>query len=189
VICSGSERVVAYETTSGEEVWSHEGLENNAVPSPVASDKIAYLVAGYPKKRVLAITLGVKGDLTGTTNLLWKYEKGSGYVPSPLLLNDELYLMTDSGLLSCLDAKTGAVKYDSERLPDPAKFTASPLAVAGHILLTSESGDTFVLRAGAKHELVRKNSLGEKVFAVADGRLFIRGETNLFCIGAATVAQ
>jgi len=186
VICSGMEKIVAYDTGTGEEIWSHEGLENNAVPSPVASDKIAYLVAGYPKKRVLAITLGAKGDLTGTTNLLWKYEKGSGYVPSPLLLGNELYLMTDSGLLSCLDAKTGEVKFDSERLPDPAKFTASPLAVAGHILLTSEAGDTFVLRAGTKHEFVRKNPLGEKVFAslaVADGRLFIRGETNLFCIG------
>ena len=186
VICSGMEKIVAYDTGTGEEIWSHEGLENNAVPSPVATDKIAYLVAGYPKKRVLAITLGAKGDLTGTTNLLWKYEKGSGYVPSPLLLGGELYLMTDSGLLSCLDAETGAVRYDSERLPDLAKFTASPLAVSGHILLTSEAGDTFVLRAGAKHEFVRKNPLGEKVFAslaVADGRLYIRGETNLFCIG------
>ena len=110
----------------------------------------------------------------------------AGYVPSPLLLGNDFYLMTDSGLLSCLDAKTGEVRYDSERLPDPAKFTASPLAVAGHLLLTSEAGDTFVLRAGAKHEFERKNPIGEKVYAslaVADGHLFIRGETNLFCIG------
>lgn len=186
VIASGAEKIVAYDTATGEEIWSHEGLENNAVPSPVANDKAAYLVSGYPKKRVLAIALGAKGDLTGTTNLLWKYDKGSGYVPSPLLLNDELYLMTDSGLLSCLDAKTGAVRYDSERLPDPAKFTASPVAVAGHLLLTSEGGDTFVLKAGTKYEFVRKNPLGERVYAslaFADGRIFIRGETNLFCIG------
>jgi len=186
VIASGSEKIVAYDTTTGEEIWSHDGLENNAVPSPVANDKTAYLVSGYPKKRILAIALGAKGDLTGTTNLLWKYEKGSGYVPSPLLLGNELYLMTDSGLLSCLDAKTGAVRYDSERLPDPAKFTASPVAVDGHLLLTSEGGDTFVLKAGSKFEFVRKNPIGEKVLAslaVVDGRIFIRGETNLFCIG------
>jgi len=186
VIASGAERIVAYDTATGEEIWSHEGLENNAVPSPVADDKMAYLVSGYPKKRVLAIALGAKGDLTGSTNLLWKYDKGSGYVPSPLLLGNELYLMTDSGLLSCLDAKTGAVRYDSERLPDPAKFTASPVAVGGHLLLTSEGGDTFVLRAGTKYEFVRKNPIGEKVYAslaVVDGQIFIRGETNLFCIG------
>ena len=186
VIASGSEKIVAYDTATGEEIWSHEGLENNAVPSPVANDKTAYLVSGYPKKRILAIALGAKGDLTGTTNLLWKYDKGSGYVPSPLLLGNELYLMNDSGLLSCLDAKNGSVYYDSERLPDPAKFTASPVAVDGHLLLTSEAGDTFVLKAGSKYEFVRKNAIGEKVFAslaVVDGRIFIRGETNLFCIG------
>jgi outer membrane protein assembly factor BamB len=186
VIASGLEKIVAYDTTSGEEVWSHEGLENNAVPSPVASDKVAYLVSGYPKKRVLAIALGAKGDLTGTTNVIWKYDRGAGYVPSPLLLGNDFYLMTDSGMLSCLDAKTGEVHYDAERLPEAAKFTASPLGVAGHILLTSETGDTFVLRAGTKHEFIRKNPIGEKVYAslaVADGHLFIRGETNLFCIG------
>lgn len=186
VIASGSEKIVAYDTATGDEIWSHEGLENNAVPSPVANDRMAYLVSGYPKKRVLAIALGAKGDLTGTTNLCWKYDKGSGYVPSPLLLGDEFYLMTDSGLLSCLDAKTGAVRYDSERLPDPAKFTASPVAVAGHLLLTSEAGDTFVLKAGIKYAFVRKNPIGEKVYAslaLADGHIFIRGETNLFCIG------
>jgi outer membrane protein assembly factor BamB len=186
VITSGLEKIVAYDTGTGEEIWSHEGLENNAVPSPVADGQVAYLVSGYPKKRVLAIALGARGDLTGTTNVIWQYDRGAGYVPSPLLLGGEFYLMTDSGQLSCLDAKTGAVRYDAERLPEPAKFTASPLAVAGHILLTSETGDTFVLRAGAKHEFVRKNPIGEKVFAslaVADGLLFIRGETNLFCIG------
>ena len=94
--------------------------------------------------------------------------------------------MTDSGLMSCLDAKTGAVRYDSERLPDPAKFTASPVAVDGHVLLTSEGGDTFVLKAGTKYEFVRKNPIGEKVYAslaLVEGRIFIRGETNLFCIG------
>jgi outer membrane protein assembly factor BamB len=185
VICSGMEKIIAYDTSSGEELWSHAGLENNAVPSPVVGEGVVYLVSGYPKKRALAIALGGRGDLTGTTNVLWKYDKGAGYVPSPLVAGGDFYLMTDSGLLSCLDARTGAVRYDAERLPEPAKFTASPLAVAGHLLLTSESGDTFVLRAGPRHEFVRKNVLGEKVFAslaVADGRLFIRGETNLICI-------
>jgi outer membrane protein assembly factor BamB len=186
VIASGQEKIVSYDTATGEEIWSHAGLENNAVPSPVASQQAVYLAAGYPKKVVLAIALSGRGDLTGTTNLLWKYERGAAYVPSPLLLGNDFYLMTDSGQLSCLDAKTGEVRYDSERLPEPAKFTASPLAVAGHLLLTSEAGDTFVVCAGAKHEFVRKNPIGEKVYAslaVADGRLFIRGETNLFCIG------
>lgn len=186
VIASGSETIIAYDTLTGTEVWRHEGLENNAVPSPVAGGGAVYLVAGYPKKRTLAIGLGGQGNLTGTTNLLWSYDRGGGYVPSPLLLGSHFYLMTDGGALSCLDARTGAVRYDSERLPSPARFTASPVAVAGHLLLTSETGDTFVVKAGAKHEVVGKNSVGEGVFAslaIAENRIFIRGETNLICIG------
>lgn len=186
VIASGSEAIIAYDVVTGAEIWRHDGLSNNAVPSPVANRDTVYVAAGYPKKRTLAISLGGHGDLTGTTNLLWKYDRGSAYVPSPILLGSEFYLMTDSGVLTCLDARTGEVRYDSIRLPAPARFTASPVAVAGHLLLTSEEGDTFVVKAGPKHEVVRKNPLGEKVFAslaVADGHIFIRGETNLFCIG------
>ncbi len=186
VIASGTETIFAYDALTGAEMWRHEGLTNNAVPSPVAGGGAVYLVAGYPKKRTLAIGLGGRGDITGTTNLLWQYDRGGGYVPSPLLLGADFYLMTDGGALSCLDARTGEVRYDSERLPSPARFTASPVAVAGYLLLTSEEGDTFVVRAGAKHEFVRKNPVGEKVFAslaLADGQIFIRGETNLICIG------
>jgi outer membrane protein assembly factor BamB len=186
VVAAGTETIIAYDTATGAELWRHEGLENNAVPSPVAGEGVVYLVAGYPKKRTLAIRLGPQGDLTGTTNVLWKYDRGSGYVPSPLLLAADFYLMTDGGALTCLDALTGEVRYDSERLPSPAKFTASPVAVDGHLLLTSEEGDTFIVKAGAKHQVIRKNPVGEKVYAslaLAAGRIFIRGETNLFCIG------
>jgi len=92
VIASGQETIVAYDTTTGEQVWTHDGLENNALPSPVASPQVAYLVSGYPKKRVLAIALSGRGDLTGTTNLLWKYDRSAGYVPhcSPQLLDSRL---------------------------------------------------------------------------------------------------
>ena len=186
VIASGTEAIIAYDAESGAELWRHEGLQNNAVPSPVAGPDVVYLVAGYPKKRALAIRLGASGDLTGTTNVLRQYDRGGGYVPSPILVGADFYLMADNGALTCLDARTGAVRYESERPPSPARFTASPVAVNGHLLLTSEEGDTFVVKAGAKHEFVRKNPLGEKVFAslaLADGRIFIRGETNLFCIG------
>ena len=186
IVASGSESVTAYDAATGKEIWWHEGLTNNAVPSPVVGNDMVYFAAGYPKKRTLAIQLGGRGDITGSTNLIWEYNRGSAYVPSPLLLGQDFYLMTDGGALTCLDARTGEVRYDSERLPSPARFTASPVAVDGHLLLTSEEGDTFVVKAGTKHEVVRKNPVGEKVFAslaLAEGHIFIRGETNLFCIG------
>ncbi len=98
--------------------------------------------------------------------------------------------MTDKGILTCLEAKTGAVKYEGGRVPVPATFTASPVAFDGKILLTSEDGDTFVLNAGPTHQILRTNSLGEPVYAspaIADGKIFIRGDKNLYCISNTNV--
>ena len=186
LITSGTEFIVAYDPASGKELWRHKGVESNAIPSPVANSDMVFLVAGFPAKIAMAIRLGQSGDLTGTPNVPWKYEKGTAYVPSPILYGDYLYLTTDRGILTCLDAKTGDVKYEGGRIPIPATFTASPVAFEGKILMTSEDGDTFIVKAGPKHEILGTNSVGEPVYAspaIADGRIFIRGEKNLYCIG------
>ncbi len=187
LIASGTEFVIAYEPATGKELWRHKGLESNAIPTPVANNETTYLVAGYPAKIALAIRLGQNGDLTGTPNVLWKYEKGTAYVPSPILYGEYLYLTTDRGILTAIDAKTGEVKYEGGRIPIPATFTASPVAYEGKILMTSEDGDTFMIKAGPKHEVIGTNSVGEPVYAspaIADGNIFIRGEKNLYCIGS-----
>ena len=187
LIASGTEYVISYDPATGKELWRHKGLESNAIPSPVANSEMAYLVAGFPAKITLAIKLGGSGDLTGTPNVAWKYAKGTAYVPSPILYGDYLYLTTDRGILTAIDAKTGEVKYEGGRIPIPATFTASPVAFEGKILMTSEDGDTFMVKAGPKHEIVGTNSLGEAVYAspaIADGHIFIRGEKNLYCIGS-----
>jgi outer membrane protein assembly factor BamB len=185
LIASGTEFVIAYDPKTGKELWRTKGHEDTGVPTPVAGHGMAFIVAGYPQKRTMAIKLGGAGDLTGSSSIVWKYEKGSAYVPSPILYGDYLYLLTDRGILTCLDAKTGSVRYEGGRIPIPATFTASPVAFDGKILLTSEDGDTFVIRAGPKYEVISTNSVGEPVYAspaVSDGMIFIRGEKNLFCI-------
>lgn len=187
LITSGTETVVSYDPATGKELWHHKGVESNAIPSPVANNEMVYLVAGFPAKIAMAIKLGGSGDLTGTPNVPWKYAKGTAYVPSPILYGDYLYLTTDRGILTCIDAKTGEVKYEGGRIPIPATFTASPVAFEGKILMTSEDGDTFIVKAGPKHEVLATNSVGEPVYAspaIADGRIFIRGEKNLYCIGS-----
>jgi hypothetical protein len=106
-------------------------------------------------------------------------------VPSPILYGDYLYLMTGNGSITCLEAGTGKVLYEAGRVPKPTMFTASPVAFEDKILLTSEEGDTYVVKTGPKHEILRTNSLGEPVYAspaIADEKLFIRGEKNLYCI-------
>lgn len=186
LITSGTEFVIAYDPATGKELWRHKGVESNAIPSPVANREMAFLVAGYPAKVAMALRLGQNGDLTGTANEIWKYDKGTAYVPSPILYGDYLYLTTDRGILTCIDARTGAVKYDGGRVPIPATFTASPVAFEGKILMTSEDGDTFIVKAGPKHEILGTNSVGEAVYAspaIADGRIYIRGAKNLYCIG------
>ena len=187
LIASGTESVIAYDPATGKELWQHKGVESNAIPSPVANNEMVYLVAGFPAKIAMAIRLGQTGDLTGTPNVPWKYSKGTAYVPSPILYGEYLYLTTDRGILTCIDARTGEVKYEGGRIPIPATFTASPVAFEGKILMTSEDGDTFIVKSGPKHEILGTNSIGEPVYAspaIADGRIFIRGEKNLYCIGS-----
>lgn len=186
LIASGTENVIAYDPATGKELWRHKGLESNAIPSPVANSEMAFIVAGFPTKIAYALKMGQSGDLTGTPNVLWTYAKGTAYVPSPILYGDYIYLTTDRGILTCLDAKTGEVKYEGGRIPIPATFTASPVAFEGKLLMTSEDGDTFIVKAGPKHEVIGTNSVGEPVYAspaIADGHIFIRGEKNLYCIG------
>ena len=186
LITSGNELVISYNPATGKEYWRCKGVESNAIPSPLAGHNMVFISAGFPAKHTIAIKLGGSGDVTGTPNLVWRYDKGSAYVPSPILYRGYVYLTTDRGILTCLDAKTGEVKYEGGRIPIPATFTASPVAFEGKILLISEDGDTFVVNAGIKHEVLGTNSLGEGVYAspaISEGRIFIRGEKNLYCIG------
>jgi outer membrane protein assembly factor BamB len=185
LITSGNEAIVAYDPATGKELWRHKGVDSNAIPSPVANNELVFISAGFPAKIAMAITLGGAGDLA--EKVVWKYEKGTAYVPSPILYGDYLYLTTDRGILTCLDARTGELKYEGGRVPVPATFTASPIAFEGKILMTSEDGDTFVIKAGPKHEILATNTVGEPVYAspaVADGNIFIRGEKTLYCIGS-----
>ena len=186
LVAAAAEAIIAYDPLTGKELWRHKGLDSNAVTTPVVSNDLVVVSSGYPNKIVLALKAGGIGDVTGTPQLVWTYNKGTAYVPSPILYGEYLYLMTGNGSISCLDAKTGKVQYEAARVPKSTTFMASPVAYEGKILLTSEEGDTFVVKAGPKHEVVRTNGIGEPVYAspaIADGKVFIRGENHLYCIG------
>ncbi|HYP26071.1 MAG TPA: PQQ-binding-like beta-propeller repeat protein, partial [Blastocatellia bacterium] len=165
MVVSGAEMTISYDPMTGKEFWRVKGVESHAIPSPLVGHGMVFLSAGSQAKRAMGVKLGGSGDLTNTPFVVWEYAKGTAYVPSPILYEDYLYLMTDRGILTCLDAKTGQVKYEGGRVPVPATFTASPVAFDGMILLTSEDGETFVLKAGPKLEVIRTNSVGEPVYA------------------------
>ncbi len=186
VVTAAAEAIIAYDPMTGKELWRHKGLASNAVPSPVVSNDLVVITSGYPAKIALALKAGGTGDVTGSPQLLWSYNKGTAYVPSPILYGEYVYLMTGNGSITCLDTKTGKMQYEGARVPKSTTFTASPVAFEGKILLTSEDGETFILKAGPKHEVLATNSVGEPVYAspaIADGLIFIRGAKHLYAIG------
>jgi outer membrane protein assembly factor BamB len=179
VIAAGTEFVIAYDPKTGRELWRTKGVESNAVPSPVHGHGMVYVTAGYPAKAVLAINPGVAEPA-------WTLARGTAYVTSPILVGGNLYLSTDRGLLTNVDAKTGAVVYEGGRIPVPATFIASMVAFGDKILQSSEDGDVFVIQAGPEHKVVATNKLGEPIYAspaLANGIIYIRGETHLYAIG------
>jgi outer membrane protein assembly factor BamB len=185
LIASGAEMVVSYDPATGQELWRANGVQSHPIPSPVAGQGLVFLTAGSQAKRALAIKPGGSGDLTDSASIVWRYSKGTAYVPSPILFGQYLYLMTDTGLMTCLDALTGQVKYEGGRPPVPATFTASLVAYGDRLLETSEDGDTFVIKAGPVHEVLRTNPIGEPVYAsvaLAGGTIYIRGAQHLFAI-------
>jgi outer membrane protein assembly factor BamB len=116
---------------------------------------------------------------------VWELKKDTPYVPCVLVKGDLLFWIADKGLATCADAKTGKALW-AERVFETADVTASPVMVGDKMLMISEKGEVAVVKAGKEFEDPVKVQLGDKVFsspAVADGKVFIRGETHLFCFG------
>jgi outer membrane protein assembly factor BamB len=184
LVTSGPNKIISYDPATGRELWRAPGVISNPIPSPVTGQGLVFVTAGSDAKRAFAIRLGGSGDLAGTTNVVWSYEKGTAYVPSPILYNEYLYLITDAGAITCLEAATGKVIYQT-RIPMAASFTASPVAFEGKIMFVSEDGDSFILKAGPVPEILNANGLGEPVYAspaIVAGRILIRAQSNLYCI-------
>jgi outer membrane protein assembly factor BamB len=182
LVASGAENVIAYDPDTGKERWRTEGTKSHPIPSFVQTRGMIFATAGSQAKVLLAL----RADATDeASRIAWKYNKGTAYVTSPIAVGDYLYIFSDAGITTCLDAKTGTIVYEGGRVPVPATFRASPVSFGDKILLTSEDGDTFVMRAGPKHEILRTNSIGEPVWAspaLAAGTLYIRGDKHLFAI-------
>ncbi len=182
LIVAALESVAAYDPRSGKELWRTEGLQSNSVHTPVFGHGMVYVTSGFPKKITMAIRLDPD---KGQDRIAWKYDKGTGYIPSPIFYGDYLYLLTGAGLLTCLDAVTGEPKYEGKRFPQPGQFTGAPVAFDGKLMITSNDGDTYVVKAGPEFELLSTNSVDEPVFAslaLAGDSVYIRSAGSLFRI-------
>jgi outer membrane protein assembly factor BamB len=186
VIVNGTNRVRGYDLETGKELWQCGGMTVNAIPSVVVAGGVAYCMSGYKGYMACAISLDAKDDVTDTDKVLWRHDKGTPYVPSPLLVGDRLYFtQANEAFLTILDIKTGKPVLDAERLPGVSSFYASPVAAAGRIYLTSRDGATLVLKQSDKLEILAKNPLDDPIDAspaVVGKQLFLRGEKFLYCI-------
>jgi outer membrane protein assembly factor BamB len=186
VIVSATKFAAGYDLATGRLIWQAKGLGRNAIPQPVVADGTVYVMTGYQQPNLMAIRLGCEGDLTGTDAVLWQNQRGNSYTPSPVLHEGRLYILTDTGMLSCLDARTGKPYYAQERLPKSYSFKASPVGANGKLYLATEDGDVVVVKMGEKFEVLAANTLAGQMFIssplIVGGDIYLRGQNTLFCI-------
>jgi outer membrane protein assembly factor BamB len=186
IVVTATPKAMAYDLQTGKLEWEVTGIGLNPIPMPVQSGDVVYVMSGFRDPKLLAVRLGRTGNLTGTDAVLWESTRGPSYTPSPVLHEGILYLLTDNGQLSALDAKTGQPFYQQQRLPKPYNFKASPIAVAGRLYLASEDEDVIVVKMGPSYEVLATNTLPDQSFiatpVAVGGDLYLRSRTHLFRI-------
>jgi outer membrane protein assembly factor BamB len=182
VISPASGGVYAYDAKDGKELWRvlyPEGY--SVVPRPVFGHGLVYVSSAFDRPVVYAIRPDGTGDVTDT-HVQWTINKGAPNTPSPLLVGNELYFVSDAGIMTCADAKTGTVHW-AERVG--GNYSASPIFGDGKIYVQNEEGVGTVLKPGQTFEVISKNDLKERTlasYAVDEGVIYIRGAKHLYRI-------
>ncbi len=182
LVSTGGDHVAAYDPRTGKELWwsAYDGY--SLVPRPVYGKGLVFVCSGYGGGPVLyAIRPNGEGDVT-QTHVAWQMQRGAPHNPSPLLLGDELYVVSDRGILTCLNATTGDAHYQ-ERLG--GNFSASPLYADGRIYLLDENGKCIVIRPGTSFEVLAENSLPGRTLAspaISEGAIYLRTDAKLYRI-------
>jgi outer membrane protein assembly factor BamB len=175
LLVNSSERIDVYSPADGKLLWNAGSERQTPIPTPVSHDGVIYMSRGYRNSDYLALLPGGR--------IKWQQPSGASYVPSILHYQGLLYMTNEIGVVTCAEASTGERVW-RHRLG--GIFFASPIAGDGKVYMTSETGETFVLRAGRKPEVLATNDIGERLIAspaIAGGRIFLRSDGTLFAIG------
>ena len=181
LLSPGADWLYGYDPATGKELWklSYGQLGFSIVPRPVVAHGLAFMSTSFMQPELLAIRLG---DGTAAPEIAWREKKAAPSMPSPLVVGDEIYMVSEKGVASCLDARTGAVHW-TERLG--GNFSSSPLHADGRIYVGNRDGRTFVLRPGKEFSLEATNQLEGQIMATpaaVDRAIYLRTDKALYRI-------
>ncbi len=181
LISPAADQLVAYRPADGKELWTFGYTGYSVVPRPVFGHGLVFFSTSFDRPTLYALRPGTGED---APKAVWEIEKGAPNTPSPLLIGDELYFISDRGVGTCVDAETGEVRW-VERIG--GNFSASPTFAGGLIYFQNEDGATVVVRPGTEYREVTRNSLPGRTlasFAVADSAIFLRTDSHLYRLQA-----
>jgi hypothetical protein len=182
LVINSTTRIDAYDPKTGTLLWWAGEPHRFGVPVPAFQDGVLYMSRGYRSGPYMALRAGGRGDVS-KTHVLWSVPTGAAYISSLLYYDRLVYMASDVGVVTAVDATTGERVWQ-ERIE--GIFTASPVAGDGKVYLVSETGDTIVLAAGPKPRVLARNLLGERITAspaIAQGQVFLRSDDHLIAIG------
>ena len=194
ILVNGWHHTGATSFATGEEIWKLDGGGDIPVPTPIVADGLAYFTSAHGRLRpIRAIRLEARGNITpsepGGTNtaIVWAHPRLGNYMQTPIVVGDLLYACFDIGVLTCFDAKSGAVRYDGRLGGGGQGFTSSPVSDGRHLYFAGELGDVFVLSAQSPtFSVIATNKLNETCMAtpaLSSGTLFYRTRGHIMAIG------
>lgn len=186
VVVNASNAVRSYDLSTGGLLWECGGQTANAIPSVVGDSDMIYVMSGFRGSAAYGIRLGHTGNLAGSDAVVWMLNRGTPYVPSPLLYQGRLYFCQGNDpMISCVEAKTGRVLYSQMRLDGLRGVYASPVGVHDRVYLPGRNGVTAVLESADTLKVLATNKLDDPIDAspaVVGNELFLRGDRHVYCI-------
>jgi outer membrane protein assembly factor BamB len=192
LIVNGYRHIGGYDLRTGKELWRLQGGGDIPVPTPVVANDLVFITNAHGRMApIYAIRTSAVGDISlqGTESanryVAWSRPRDGGYMQTPLVYGDHLYICRDNGVLTCYEAKTGNPLYEERLGTGRSGFTASPVAAGGKLYFTSEDGDIYVVQAGPTFKLLSVNPMGEICMAtpaISEGTLFFRTQGHLIAV-------